>query len=368
MSMHFTVVSYREDQPMNVATEGNVRFQSFLTDQHNEFDQGTFENSRQELYDGHLGTGRNVQCVISGHTHRRGLYFISRVDRSGRDSIRTRYFDFTSFQSALSEMGTQRRQPAIVVSDSAGPIPRHNARGEFFGWGSSAPSGTQLVFTLNSSVFDVDGELKMVNAIPSSVRPRLAVSLDYMDIVAKREVMPGLLTDAFDPDDENRGRMPRYTFRLALHPQLVRLRIRFAELRILVNDQGTHFEALDLERRSDNEWEISGRAQMRLFSRLVVGGNPIGRFLSVKLASDDPQLLDQYDLDSAWNFEFHVDTVRISNSGVPIIGPLIDLFAGTKKSYHIRRYVNLRGRPGSTPHPRCEKPDFAFRTRFDKYK
>ena len=67
--------------------------------------------------------------------------------------------------------------PVVVVSDSAGPYPRHNLLGEFVGYGSDRPGGTLVTY-------DSKGAVARVQSLQASrPKPRAVVALDYVDIV-----------------------------------------------------------------------------------------------------------------------------------------------------------------------------------------
>ncbi len=166
---HFTFVSYKEKFSLSQYKKGDVEF-----DWHweaNVFDMGTFENNRKKIYEKYLGKERKLHYVLSGHSHRRGLYEIINVDYKGDNSVKTRYYGFTHF--------AKTKPPRVIVSDSAGPIPRWNYDGEFKGWGSTLPSSTKMVF-------DGSGELKALKAVVSrsaNAKPRFGVALDYLYVV-----------------------------------------------------------------------------------------------------------------------------------------------------------------------------------------
>ncbi len=185
---HFTFASLQESLRDEVPGEGNVKGMSLSSDNASfgKKDMGTFEKRRDEVY-ALVTAPRQFQCVFTGHSHRKGLYVIDPPWDGNKvvtgDGIRlandAHLFPFdTPFTDGRSRL--ERRVP-IIVSDSAGPIPRKNVRGELGEWGSDWPSGTLVTF-------DAGGEAKpariaCVQCVRSDERrakPRLAVSLDYL--------------------------------------------------------------------------------------------------------------------------------------------------------------------------------------------
>ena len=171
---HFTFVSYEESKSLSSFEEGDVEF-----DWHweaSEYDMGTFEKNRKKIYEKYLYKERKLHYILTGHSHRRGLYEITDIDYWGDNSVKTRFYGF-SYHNKISG-------PKVIVSDSAGPIPRYNYDGEFSGWGSAIPSFTKMVFQ--------DGNLSELTAVVSrnvNARPRFAVALDYLYVIKKFDVI-----------------------------------------------------------------------------------------------------------------------------------------------------------------------------------
>ena len=67
-------------------------------------------------------------------------------------------------------------EPAIVVSDSSGPYPRHNRGGEFYGYGSDYPAGSLVIF-------GADGKIAEIERMRASGRgkPRIPVQMEFLD-------------------------------------------------------------------------------------------------------------------------------------------------------------------------------------------
>jgi hypothetical protein len=158
-------------------------------------DYGTFQQNRSQLYgkihEQAAGAGTNgphVQCVLTGHSHRKGIYFLTdqttrfRLINTG-DAVPERVFGTLMYPMHEPELvsraleGNASRTP-IIVSDSAGPVPRMNVHGELGEWGSDRPAGTFVGFSAN-------GVVDRVEPVPTQVtraRPRPVVAIDYWHV------------------------------------------------------------------------------------------------------------------------------------------------------------------------------------------
>lgn len=170
---HFTVASFEEQVPMvrgGAPVVGALRTHG----DEDEFNMGTFEQNHDQFLA--LLKDRKITCILTGHSHRRGLYFMgdAQVDvKAGSAS-----FPVTIRDPEIYEIASQQdhKMPAIIVSDSGGPYPRYNWTGEFRGWGSDKPGGSIVRFTTEGDVRDI----KVIRA--GSAKPRLSVALDYADM------------------------------------------------------------------------------------------------------------------------------------------------------------------------------------------
>jgi len=68
----------------------------------------------------------------------------------------------------------------IIVSDSSGSLPRRNRSGEFGIFGSGQSSGVKIVF-------DDEGNVKKIGAVPIGKKPRFVVAVDYVDANQRME-------------------------------------------------------------------------------------------------------------------------------------------------------------------------------------
>jgi len=302
LASHFTFVSYADSIPMYPLHEGDVEYDwSWDASQ---YDMGTFETNRKPFYEYHLAEHRDVQCILTGHAHRKGLYIIDRIDKSGENSVKTKFYEFAHF----SKTNSSKRYPVIIVSDSAGPIPRFNKTGEFFGWGSDRPSGTKLVFAKDGSIssiqtiqMDCD---KCKRGFPGCTRckPRFAVALDYMDLIAEKKVIETFMY-TFGREDEDK--LKSYNFNFVLNPDIEKL--VYVDKIILYSYKSGSWNKLNLNFDSDTgrwrvhdvktfrEWFTSDKAKV---------------FVAIKFRMKQKMksILHQYNFDSYWCFPVKIKT------------------------------------------------------------
>ncbi len=215
---HFTFVSYKNELPSLPAPRPGCVGTSTFSKQ----DWGTFEKGRDPLYSrihqaapGGPGRGPLLQCVFTGHSHRRGLYYLGpfqdtrkfwTMDTRDRlpwllaaplfgplapifagavlaKRVNERVFGTLMFPihptvTPVALLEFEAKTP-IIVSDSAGPVPRANVRGEFGEWGSDRPAGTFVSFS-------DDGVVDRVESVSATqqarTKPRAAVAIDYLHV------------------------------------------------------------------------------------------------------------------------------------------------------------------------------------------
>ncbi|MBK8802375.1 MAG: metallophosphoesterase [Fibrobacteres bacterium] len=140
---------------------------------------GTFNYGRERVFQLiQKGAKGGIAYTLSGHAHRAAFYTpVNLVDTTIPDEIKVRGWHLDEFRILAKNPAFDSNQCVMIVSDSAGPIPRKNRRGELNGWGSQLPSWTLCGFNEN-------GELSVLRSVPTSNRksvPRLAVSMDYLE-------------------------------------------------------------------------------------------------------------------------------------------------------------------------------------------
>jgi len=317
---HFTFVSYADSIPIS---QGNTDLGDVYCGwlkNYNERNMGTFERWRNEMFQTYLGEQRKVQVVLTGHSHRRALYLIQSVDTSGRTSVKTRHFDFDYFSRALAAGGQtpwasdDELEPAIIVSDSGGTIPRYNLDGEFSGWGSDSPSGTIILFDQGTGKVS---QVKAAHAL-QTCKPRAAVALDYMDIQAGEDVIVRFET-AWTPIDDLRQDTD-LVFTVALHDEVSGKGIFIKGINLYLIESQTSFYKIVM-RKSPSQPNATNTtpggfavqaADLPTFSRMQ-RHQKRGTFLAMHLGAagvvvgDEEWAFDRYCFNDPWCFEFYVD-------------------------------------------------------------
>jgi hypothetical protein len=345
---HFTVASFSDEIPMIGAEDKPAR--GSLQTQESEYNMGTFETNRREFIE--LLGQRTISCVLTGHSHRRGVYLLGgRLDQDhdGVHEVSTRTVRmYEPRRLDFTRLPAQNRMPAIVVSDSGGPYPRYNRAGEFGGWGSDLPGGSVVQF-------DGDGMVTRVKVITGGRKqspPRVAVAADYVDVL-KQAVWAeqSLRTELFSYADERRA-MLNLTDDIELYRLRTRLQSELEAAGLYV--KAIAFHAVGTGRPSFTV-DVSGRPvcvlrgpQNRFFYDWVRQVAAPDRFVAVTFGWTDRKYdrSDQYELDSPWIFEV-----------APLLEPA-DQHAPTGLGrYELARPQRWTGGVGTFP----EVPDFAWR-------
>lgn len=328
---HFTFVSYKESLPMRDGDIklGDVYFGVKKFEDHN---LGTFECNREPIFQTHLW---NIQLALTGHSHRRGLYLVDRQDFHGRQSIKTRHLDFDALQNVKARMGPHLvgLEPAFIVSDSGGTIPRYNWGGEFQEWGSDQPSGTKIVFDQQ------DGSISKIEAVRTKCcKPRVAVALDCVDILKKKEVIS---LESLEFDIEKELNLKELAFKSELANEIRKVGISIAGISLFMYEaRASAWLVIPMKLRGNERFAIEGNDNVFNFG-LMGRSSERNCFISIKLA-DPEQRFRRYDFGSPWCFEIQVDS-ETSGRGVVAWAP-------KKKKYLINR-----------DRKRAEIPDFDWR-------
>ena len=336
LSTHFTFVSYRDHITEEKAwdakwDDGDVYYTRawYSTRDHSDCDWGTFEANREAMYaDVIAGEPRKLQCILTGHSHRRGFYTVRGIDTSGNNSVKTGFYDYPlfympgpSYQRLTTPKGMpdvaqpdigkpavnwarDQKEPWIVVCDSGGSIPRHNRYGEFHGWGSDQPSGGVVAF-------DDQGRVKAVDAFKVAVRgvekPRFVVALDYMDILAE-EVIDEFQTDLFTNWSEMKKGW-KYQFNLKLDDEFYgkegvqKYRIYIESIHMYYHPRANgKWSKIAMEKIGDSKWEIPEKDN-KLVGRDIRRHQGRGLFLSIAFNTTHPELKKRYDFSTPWTFE-----------------------------------------------------------------
>lgn len=297
MCSHYTFASYNDPEPMYTGGHAGAPADIAAGD-YSRFEMGCYELHRPQMF-GHLNNNE-IQLVLTGHSHRRGVYL---VERGAGATMRIRMYDPVPGRGLdLTTPPTGvRSEPAIVVSDSAGPYPKHNRSGEFGGWGPELPAGTLVRFDPAS------GAIANVRAVQGRRnQPRAAVGLDYMDLL-QNEVFEsvGIRSIPVLTSEHNRGSTGvLYKIRVPLHPHLHRdmrahvTKVAFAGRRrdgAWIRVESTHWNA------TDNAWEIAAadNATFRDFINVSSGE----RFVVLYMGTRDPYLARRFNWGQPWIFE-----------------------------------------------------------------
>lgn len=312
LTSHFTFLSFREDVGMfpggAVGSPGTFNSDTSTAgvESFSRFEMGTFETNRQALLE-MLGA-RQIQCVLTGHSHRRGLHLIGNPVGSTLPALL--YDPDPQHGLDLSPLppGATAAEPAIIVSDSGGPYPRYNRDGEFRDWGSDRPGATLV------RVDPKAGGITNVRTIQAGSRPppRAAVSLDYMDIdkglIFDNNMM---IVNATSVAHDNGVAVPPglsvYTLLPCLQQELRKTRKIFLRRLVfaaqkLVNGARQWFRIEVNCSASSEACPISPEQTADFRTWLKFVGEPT-RFVSIQLGSNDPFLAGRYDWNSFWNFE-----------------------------------------------------------------
>jgi hypothetical protein len=183
---HFTFVSYVESVAFgdgsptgHLDVGGTGLFRS--GDPFGKFDFGTFEKRRSDLYK-QMADGNVTSCGFSGHSHRKSMYLLGTADDEGYP---TEAYGLRNPTGIVNPATRIDGRPPIIVSDSAGPLPRINfdgfyGAGAMFGeYGSDRPSGTMVSISDTGAVTSIEP----VYSTLDQTKPRLAVAVDYQHVM-----------------------------------------------------------------------------------------------------------------------------------------------------------------------------------------
>lgn len=304
LTTHFTFISFDESLPNN--SQGMLE-----RDNDNKFEYGTFRFHREEIIS--MLVKKEIECVLTGHSHRRGVYLLD-PDRSGRCWL----FDAGGQGLNLKKVapGHGAQTPAIIVSDSAGPYPRHNRRGEFLRWGSDKPGGTLVTFDPST------GHPDTVRTIAAEGRPmpRAAVALDYADVDLEFGLFEdGGLVVPYMPLEQATGAWGEkrdyeqvvWRIRVPLSGQAKRWGVSATQLIIAFRQRSevtkkTEWVRIVTRKGPDDVFSVphptTGTTNTTKQLRNWLN-NGLPGFLSIRFATEDNHLKDQYNWDDFWNVE-----------------------------------------------------------------
>lgn len=334
---HFTFVSYADSIPVNQGSTSLGYVYISKLKNYGKYNLGTFEENRVSLFKTRCYQNRDIQIILTGHSHRRALYLVVEFDPKVRQKVKTRHYDFSSLDEA-KKSNPGKLNPAIIVSDSGGTIPRYNLGGEFNGRGSDPPAGTMVLVDQNT------GDLARIYTARADVRPRAAVAVDYLDIHEKKTAIVKFTSHKFLIDDEKQKKLAGLVFEVRLSPDLVTTGFWIESLTFFVLASAAdpwrtiELDPVDLGPSPDGTrfFMISGSSKVQIFSNYFAKNIARGNFLSMKFGKPKQGDLPRYDFETPWCWEFQVDFETFEG--------------GTAKVYEILRDKK-----------RAEIPDFDWR-------
>ncbi len=331
---HFTFLSFNNDVPMSPGkvigspgTFGNGF--SF-----SEFEMGTFTNNRSKF----MELFSDIQMIFTGHSHRRGLYLLDTANaeerRRRQEAIKVELANSANplafvnirpeetipaflYDTAGDGFTPGMRnhsegiEPAIIVSDSAGPYPKYNLEGEFQGWGADKPGAT--VVTVNASTGDLES-VRTVQAT-SRAKPRAAVSLDYCDVdkesvFEENRLYTMLIPDTMHENYQGDWEEDTYCIKVPLTSEMI-CEPHLIEVEELIlsgkSDQDMSMSRIKTVKDGTGVFRVPGSSNATMYAWLE---NFTETYVSLKLKSGVEWMNDQYEWNDYWNFEVIVKSVE----------------------------------------------------------
>jgi hypothetical protein len=347
---HFTFASFADsiaESPEAAENKGarpwgDVRFRAGTGAEANpytQFDMGTFVVERDATYRLLMNEPAGLSAVLTGHSHRKALYFIGPRTAGSPEAPGARWSENNlvspvrapgarvtmvglaagGVDLAVPALRDVREQAPVVLSDSAGPIAASNVRHEFGTWGGDSPAGSLLTF-------DPAGKLSAVRVARarSAPRPRAAVSLEYRHhqdgAVWDGQVFEFMTAMLRDGQWQN----PVQKFWIPLQQGMTDLGMAVAEVRLLgrlaaadgaevptkwntiiaaTPTGATHFDAA--RRRTFAVWQVGAEHADALRKWFSIGSSA-DRFVALRFSPAglaDPAMAARYNWDSWWTFE-----------------------------------------------------------------
>ncbi|MFO0607884.1 MAG: metallophosphoesterase [Polyangiales bacterium] len=316
LATHFTFVSYGGE----LLTSAQGRKDLAKEPVFSEYEMGTFEQGAKEVIP-KLATGA-INCVLSGHSHRRAVYFLHGQAVGNVQSILG--LDVPSDGIPDLDAATEGAKAVMIVSDSAGPYPKRNVRGEFHGYGMDIPSGTLVRYR--------GGRPRSVEPVfASRPPPRAVVALDFLDLTRGEIFVPAPDIASLEWSEVTTGESEE-ELDVGMSPEFLghELRMTVTLSGVTTTTWGVQVDGVRLVR-----W-ASGAAPERIALQRSQGTGPWRAFLATReepidlaawLSSDDArwfvslelsssvtEIQASYDWSSAWNIEVEprVDPRRMS--------------------------------------------------------
>lgn len=298
---HFTFASYQEEKKLLNAEEAHIQFDIGWSA--TKYDMGTFEVNRKKMYEQYLGIEKKLHYVFTGHSHRRGLYEITGIDYTGKNTAVMRFHSFSYYN--------QINGPRVIVTDSAGPLPRFNYFGEFKEWGSTTPTFTKAIFQNDGNL----SNLMAVNTRNTRAKARFAVALDYIYILENINFIDSCESQEISKRDYMRA--TSFTFTLKLEEKLKRglasdLGVfNISEMSVYYYSNGS-FQKVPVQcsRRSENTIEcrinFPNIQSAERFKTYACDSDNRTVFASVKFSPITGPAFAHYDYSSPYNFEIEI--------------------------------------------------------------
>jgi hypothetical protein len=363
---HFTFVSYVEkvaygDGPVaghvDVGGAGLFHWSRF-----GDHDFGTFGKQRSDLYK-QVADSDIKSCAFSGHSHRKSMYLLGPADDKGYP---TEAYGMRSPTGIVNPASHIDGRPPIIVSDSAGPLPRINfdgfyGTGAMFGeYGSDRPSGTMVSISDTGAVTSIEP----VYSTLDQTKPRLAVAVDYQHVMHD-QVFKEINVEPFDRANAEEV---RHSIKITFHenfPDILAMNMDVVLFgKATANDEdpwvriplardprkfrAEHQLSADKFAPAESSFDILKTAAKQFMAWLQFASKA-GRFMSFRFGSAG-ELEDIYDTSSCRNIEAEAK-------------PSFGNFWGSQK-YEIIPHGENTG----LLHFHNEAPNFTWRRQFPAYK
>jgi hypothetical protein len=199
---HFTFVNY--DQPLAIKEHGKIDIDN-RGKKHGKFDYGTFEKNREHVYQ--MLAKNQIHFALSGHAHRSALYQHTKMSttehgfrigqhgkgRAGKYSrnqfeVSARPVNHNNFKFENYDKSAAK----IIGTACGGPIAIQNFDNELANWGLAYPSGSYIYFNDSGTEDEIGIKITDIKKIPAA-QPRLAVALDFADVMGSEDKTGGFI-------------------------------------------------------------------------------------------------------------------------------------------------------------------------------
>lgn len=337
LTSHFTFVSYKEAisnttaiaPPNNGVVKSKIGIHNVLDwSPFGDYDQGTFHHKREEMYNDLILPGGIIQIVLTGHSHRRGLYWLTRGDgdgvrTTGRDYARLADYPAGTALPGFAAAPADHSKTMILLSDSGGPNPMLNWNDEFRGWGRGPSAGTRIAFDAAGNIQAITPVV--VKAADNYDLPRFVVCLDYIDILQPKAGgnKIGPIIQSFQADrvrtDGTAPQGNKYAFQVALNAEITNARygVRIDWIRLYYagfRGNGSRAGRARIDLASGGGRYTVPANRRAIFDRYFVGNKKRETFCAIKFSPVvNSPLAGRYDFNDPWTFEV---TVKKDTSGI----------------------------------------------------